>query len=83
MVVRFWEARIAAGRLDDALRWTKETLHPRMADRPGFVSGQVFVAENAELAGKALSNALDMSGARHHMAETTSRTVGQPPKFVI
>lgn len=53
MVVRFWEARIAAGRLDDALSWTKATLLARAKERPGFVSGQVFVAD--EVIASALS----------------------------
>jgi len=45
MVVRFWEARVASGRLDDAVRWTNETLHARARERTGYVSGEVFVSD--------------------------------------
>jgi len=56
MVVRFWEARVASGRLDDAVRWTNETLHARARERTGYVSGEVFVADEVVTAAAAGSD---------------------------
>ena len=45
MVVRFWEARVAPGCLDAALAWTTDVLHERLRAANGYVSGEVFVAD--------------------------------------
>ena len=47
MVVRFWEARVASGRMEDALAWTNAVLHGRMKEATGYVSGEVFVADES------------------------------------
>ena len=45
MIVRFWEARVEPGRLDDALAWVRDTLLAAAAARDGYDSGEVFVAD--------------------------------------
>ncbi len=48
MIVRFWEARVEAGRLDEATVWTRDTLLAAAAARAGFASGEVFVADEVD-----------------------------------
>ena len=41
------------------------------------------VRKNAELAGKALANSLNMGGTGHGRAKATNRPLGQPVIFII
>jgi hypothetical protein len=45
MLVRFWEARVEPGRLEEASTWVRGTLFVRAANEPGFDSGEVFLSE--------------------------------------
>ena len=45
MIVRFWEARVEPGRLDDALTWVRGTLLAAAQSTAGFVSSDVFAAD--------------------------------------
>jgi len=44
-VARFWEARVADGRLADARAWVRDVLAVRAAAHEGFVGAEVFVAD--------------------------------------
>ena len=52
MIVRFWEARVAPGRLDDAVSWVCDWLRPRAKLIDGFVSDELFVADGDDAAGQ-------------------------------
>ena len=48
MIVRFWEARVEAGRLDDATVWARDTLLAAASARAGFASGELFGADELD-----------------------------------
>ena len=48
MIVRFWEARVEPGRLDDAVRWVRDTLLVRATARDGFDSYELFIADEVD-----------------------------------
>jgi hypothetical protein len=48
VAIRFWEARVAPGRLDDAVAWVEAWLRARAALIDGHAGSEVFVADGDE-----------------------------------
>lgn len=51
-VVRFWEARVASGRLEDAVAWVRSALEARAAALDGFTGSELFVADEDAASGQ-------------------------------
>jgi hypothetical protein len=48
--IRFWEARVAPGRLDDASAWVRDWLQARAALIDGHAGSELFVADGDDAA---------------------------------
>ena len=45
MIVRMWEATVAAGRLEDATEWVRRDLVPRALHAPGCLAAEILIHE--------------------------------------